>query len=311
MFFQKFLLRTGPLLALLLLWECSGRLGWVDQTFLPSLTTTLGAVVEMWQKSRLFMHISVSLTRVLISLLLAMVLAVPGGYLLGQILPRWEKRFDSLFKVLALINPYCLFPLFVVFFGAGEVAKLAVLTWVSFWPILFSTITGIHSTEAPLLKTARSLNCSRKDIFFKITLPSTAPFIFYGLRLGVEMSFFILIAAEMTGATAGLGWIVHNAGAVYQVPRIYGAGFCIVVLGVFLNRFFVSLQNGLFFWKESVGSLWGRSEPEKTKKLSRKALILRCLVLVIILVVGISQMQLAEALLNDPQNQVEYRIWSF
>jgi NitT/TauT family transport system permease protein len=125
------------------------------------------------------------------------------------------------------------------------------------------------------------------------------------------MSFFILIAAEMTGATAGLGWIVHNAGAVYQVPRIYGAGFCIVVLGVFLNRFFVSLQNGLFFWKESVGSLWGRAAPEKNKKLSRKALFFRCLFLAIVLFIGIRQMQIAEALLNDPQSQVEYRIWSY
>jgi NitT/TauT family transport system permease protein len=295
----------------LALWALSGRLGLIDETFVPSFFQTLGATKELWDRAYLFNHVMVSLSRVLIGLIIALVLAVPLGYLLGRILPKTAKVLEPLLRVFGLINPYCLFPLFVVFFGSGEAPKIAVLAWVSLWPIFFSTLTGVKNVDPAMIKIGRSMKAGKITIFWKIALPASAPQVFSGLRLGVEMSFFILIAAEMTGATAGLGWIIHSAGALYQVPRIYGAGLCVVILGVLINRFLVFIQNGLFFWKESVDPILGASRPlDSGQKISPLKIAMAMAVFVLILAMGIHQIILAERRLNDPTIIPEYRVWT-
>jgi ABC-type Fe3+ transport system permease subunit len=212
----------------------------------------------------------------------------------------------------------------VVFFGSGETPKIAVLAWVSLWPIFFSTLAGVRNVDPILIKTGQSMTAGKIATFWKIILPAAAPQIFSGLRIGVEMSFFILIAAEMTGATAGLGWIIHSAGALYQVPRIYAAGLCVVVLGVLINRFLVFLKNGFFFWKDSIiagsasfasgpanGGLAPSPGPEAGgSKISGGVIAVVITIFVIILAVGIHQIILAELRLNDPTIIPEYRIWT-
>ncbi|MDR1676859.1 MAG: ABC transporter permease subunit [Deltaproteobacteria bacterium] len=308
---KKFLAKYGLLFLLLLIWELSGRLKLVDDTFLPSFSQTLAATAELWERAFLFMHIMVSLCRVIIGLIIALIIAVPLGYVLGRLFTNLAGYLEPLLRIFGLINPYCLFPLFVVFFGSGETPKIAVLAWVSLWPIFFSTLSGVRNVDPVLVKTGRSMNTGPLKTFWKIILPAIAPQIFAGLRIGVEMSFFILIAAEMTGATAGLGWIVHSAGALYQVPRIYGAGLCIVILGVIINRFLVFLQNAFFFWKESVDPIAGSRGPAPgAKKISTFKVFLITVIFVLTLAVGIHQIVVAEIRLNDPTTIPEYRIWT-
>jgi NitT/TauT family transport system permease protein len=307
----NFLWRYGLLILMLAVWEASVRFGYIDSTFVPSFSQTILAAFELWERAFLFMHIMVSLCRVITGLLISLVIAVPMGYVLGRSFPGFARVIEPLLRIFGLVNPYCLFPLFVVFFGSGETGKIAVLAWVSLWPVFFSTLSGVRSVDPALVKTARSMRANGLAIFQKVVLPAALPQVFTGLRIGVEMSFFILIAAEMTGATAGLGWIVHSAGALYQVPRIYGAGLCIVILGVAINRFLVFLQNGLFFWRESVDPIAGSMCPAQgAKKITTFEIILALSVFILILAIGIHQIILAELRLNDPTIIPEYRIWT-
>jgi NitT/TauT family transport system permease protein len=148
-------------------------------------------------------------------------------------------------------------------------------------------------------------------VFFKVILPAALPSVFNGVRIGVQMSFFILIAAEMTGAIAGLGWIVHSAGALNQVSRIYGAGVLIVILGVFLNRSLNYLRAGLFFWKGEVDPIAGVTGPVSgARPIGALKLSLMALGFLLILGVGFYEIYQAEAMLNDPTVIPEYRIWT-
>jgi NitT/TauT family transport system permease protein len=115
------------LVAALARWEIVAKLKLIDEAFVPSFFQTLPVTRELWERAFLFTHVMVSLSRVLIALLLALVLAVPLGYVFGRLLPKLAKTLEPLLRVFGLINPYCLFPLFVVFFGAGETPKIAVL----------------------------------------------------------------------------------------------------------------------------------------------------------------------------------------
>ncbi|MDR2459747.1 MAG: ABC transporter permease subunit [Deltaproteobacteria bacterium] len=283
----------------------------MDQAFFPSLSTTVETIVSMWSKVHLFMHLMVSLCRVLVSLIISLILAIPFAFLFARVLPTFFSRIEALLRVFSIINPYCLFPLFVVFFGSGEIAKISVLTWVSMWPIFFSTLAGIKNVDPLLVKTAKSMDAGPITIFFKVVLPGALPSIFNGIRIGVEMSFFILIAAEMTGATAGLGWIVHSASALNQVTMVYGAGLLIVVLGVFLNRSLNFLRSGLFFWKEERDPIAGITGPlVGAKRISNTTLAIMAAVFVAVLSIGLYEIYRAEVMLNDPTVIPEYRVWT-
>ncbi|MDR1081688.1 MAG: ABC transporter permease [Deltaproteobacteria bacterium] len=299
------------LVLMLAAWELSGRLGLVDQAFVPSLSAALSAVFDMWERTHLFMHVMVSLARVTAGLLAAAAVGVPLAYLLGRTLPGLAERIEALLRVFALINPYCVFPLFVVFFGAGELPKIAVLAWVSLWPVLFGTLAGVRGVDPALIRTARSMAAGSSAVFWKVVLPAASPSVFNGMRTGVGMSFFILIAAEMTGATAGLGWIVHSAGALNQVPRIYGAGLCIVLLGVLLNRSLLFFGNGLFFWwKSGTDPLAGVRTEGAARRLGLRSALAAAALFAVAMGVGAYEIWRAEALLNDPGEMPEYRVWA-
>ncbi|MDR1658102.1 MAG: ABC transporter permease [Deltaproteobacteria bacterium] len=302
--------RYGLLALLVIVWELSGRFNLVDQSFLPSFSETIATTVVMFQKSFLFTHTMVSLTRVMIGLCLAVVSGTILSYLLGRVLPSVGWTLEPLFRVFGLINPYCLFPLLVVFFGLGEAPKILILAWVALWPVFFSSLAGLKDIDPALLQLARSMGASKIQIFYKVIIPATAPSIFNGARIGVEMAFFILIAAEMTGATAGLGWIVHNAGALYQVSRIYASGLIIVLLGFTINRFLIFVRDGLFFWGRA--SLSGRDSllPQNRTRISPLTLKAVTLTVAVVIGLGIYQIIMAEAKLNDPTVIPEYRVWT-
>jgi NitT/TauT family transport system permease protein len=156
--------------------------------------------------------------------------------------------------VLSQVNPFSLLPVFVLFFGIGETAKLAVVGWVSLWPILFYTITATRNVDPVQEKSAASMGISSQDMILNIILPAAMPTIFVGIRIGATITFYILIAAEMLGASAGLGYLVHNAAMNYQIPRIYAGATFIIIFGYLLNRLLLYLEKLLFAWREDTSS---------------------------------------------------------
>ena len=88
------------------------------------------------------------------------------------------------------------------------------------------------------------------ELTLKVLLPAALPTIFVGIRIGATITFYILVAAEMLGASAGLGYLVHNSAMNYQIPRIYAGATFIVIFGYLLNRSLIHLERVLFAWQE-------------------------------------------------------------
>jgi NitT/TauT family transport system permease protein len=154
------------------------------------------------------------------------------------------------------VNAFSLFPIFILFFGIGESAKLAVIFWSSLWPVLFMTLAGVRGVDRALLKTARSMNAPRATVFLKVTLPASAPAVFTGIRMGGSIAFLMLIAAEMVGASQGLGWLIHNSQVNNIIPRVFAAALIIALLGVCLNFLLRCLEAHVVSWKpESLGGI--------------------------------------------------------
>jgi NitT/TauT family transport system permease protein len=283
---RNILLQVSGLLFLLILWEITPWLGWIDSKYLPRFSTVIWTIYQQWLAGFLWVHIVFSLWRAVTGLLIAMIIAIPLGLVLGHYSKSWLESFKPLFRILSQANPFSLMPVFILFFGIGEAAKLAVITWVCLWPILFNTITGVQNIDAQLIKTARSLNLKPMDLLASVLLPAAAPFIFIGIRIGVEMAFFILIASEMIGAVAGLGWLLHNSAHLFQISRMYAAATCIVLLGVFLNRSLLLLEEYLFFWKENEFGFDKKKKSKPNHRLGRWELALISLLIIAITVLG-------------------------
>ena len=237
---------------LLVLWEAAPRLGWIDSQFFPPPSLIAREGAKLAASGELLVHIGVSLQRTVQGLACAIFLAVPLGFIMAGWFPRLTKFLTPLLRLLGQINAFSLFPLFVLFFGIGELAKFSIIFWSCLWPVLFTTIAGVKQVEPLLIKVSRSMGSGRLTVFLKVLLPGALPSIFTGIRVGANVAFLMLIAAEMIGASTGLGWLIHNSSVNYVIPRLYLAAVLIALLGMSLNYLIHWIESRVVTWKQEV-----------------------------------------------------------
>lgn len=233
------------------IWEIAPRVGWVPQTFISPPTIIVSTLWELLVSGILIKHIGVSLGRAVFGFVCAAVIAIPLGFFLGGWFKLFERILTPVLRLLGEVNPFSLFPIFILLFGIGEVSKISMIFWVCLWPILLNTITGIRNVDELLIKSARSMGVGGRTLFFKVILPAASPNIFHGLKTSSSVAFFMLIAAEMIGASSGLGWLIWNAQTNYQIPILFAATITISALGLFMNYLFVILERKFISWKEN------------------------------------------------------------
>ncbi|MCW2277698.1 ABC transporter permease [Heliophilum fasciatum] len=243
---------SAAIIVFLLLWEIAPRVGWVEQTFIAPPSVALATIGKWLVKGTLIKHVGVSLSRALLGFILAMMVGIPLGFLLGGWYRTFERIVTPVLRLMGEVNPFALFPVFILLFGIGEVSKISMIFWVCLWPILFNTVTGVKNVDPLLIKSAHSMGVRQNALFFKVILPSAAPNIFHGVKMSSGLAFFMLIAAEMIGASSGLGWLVWNAQNNYQIPDLFGATMVISVLGLSINQLFAWAERRLLAWKQST-----------------------------------------------------------
>jgi NitT/TauT family transport system permease protein len=231
-------------------WEIAPRIGLADRMFIPPLSEIIVTGVRMLVSGNLLMHIGVSLRRALFGFIIAALVALPLGFLLGGWFKSFEEYLNPLLNVMAQVNPFSVFPVFILLFGIGETAKIAIILWVCVWPVLFGTILGVKNIDQTLVKAALAMGTSKFTLFWKIVLPGAAPAIFGGLKQGAGISFFMLIAAEMIGATAGLGFLILQSQVNFQIHRLFVGVVTIAVLGLFITWVLNFIEKRVITWRE-------------------------------------------------------------
>ena len=247
--------KVGVILLFLALWELAPLTGVVDPVFIPRFSGVMATILDLYQSGDILRHTRISLLRAFTGLAAAVVIGLPLGLLLGGWFPRIQQAAEPLMELFAVANPVILAHIIIFFLGIGEAAKTFIIAWLCIWPITFSTITGIRTVDASLLKAARSLGLGRWQLFRLVVLPSAAPAIFTGLRLSAGYAFIMLIAAEMMGASSGLGWFVAQSQESYHVLRIFAGATVITFLAVLTDFSLKLLQHRWTFWSsESAGN---------------------------------------------------------
>jgi NitT/TauT family transport system permease protein len=240
--------KSIAIVALLVIWELVPRLDLVDRTFLPPFTEILDAGWELILNGQLFVHIQASLVRSLSGFGLAVVIAVPLGLLIGWYRPVAEL-LGPLLEVFRNTAALALLPVFVLLLGIGETSKISIVLYACTWPILLNTISAVRNVDPTLVKLARSMDLPPHQLFVKVILPASVPTIFTGIRLAGAISILVLVAAEMVGAKAGLGYLINASQFNFAVPQMYAGIVTISLIGVLFNQILVGLERRATAWK--------------------------------------------------------------
>ena len=232
----------------LLLWEALPRLGIVSDAYLSPPSAVLAAIAQLVDNNQLWKHVAASLQRSLWGLVLASSAGVVLGLLVGGF-KRLAAIVDPVLQLFRQTSAFALFPVFILFLGIGELSKVAIIFWASFWPVLLSTVSGVKQVDRLLVNSALSMGASRRFIFFKVVLPASLPSIFTGVRLAGAYSITALVAAEMIGAHSGLGFLTLNSQETFQIPTMYAGILMLAVLGLLLNYLLALLERRLLRWR--------------------------------------------------------------
>ncbi|MCU1675453.1 MAG: transporter permease [Frankiales bacterium] len=239
---------TVAIAAFLGLWELAPRLGLVDKVFLPPFSTVARAWWTLAGNGQLASHTQASLGRAITGFGLAISVAVPLGLLIG-----WYRglaaTLNPLLEIFRNTAALALLPVFVLILGIGETSKIAIVFYSCTWPILLNTVAGVRSVDPLLIKSARSMGLSPARLFIKVVLPASLPTIFTGIRLAGAYSVLVLIAAEMVGAKAGLGFLINYAQSNFLIPQMYAGIVTISLLGLALNLGLLRLERRLSRWR--------------------------------------------------------------
>lgn len=235
----------------LALWEALPRLGIVSDAYLSPPSAVVASIAQLVDTGQLWKHLAASLQRSLWGLLLASFFGVVLGLLIGSS-KRLAAIVDPVLQLFRQTSAFALFPVFILFLGIGELSKVAIIFWASFWPVLLSTVSGVKQVDRLLVNSALSMGASQRFIFFKVVLPASLPSIFTGVRLAGAYSITALVAAEMIGAHSGLGFLTLNSQETFQIPTMYAGILLLAVLGLLLNYLLALLERRLLRWRKGL-----------------------------------------------------------
>ena len=236
-------------LALLaVIWEVVPRLGLVDPYFVPPLSTVLGAWGELATTGQLWTHVEASLVRSGAGFALALALAIPLGAVIAWYTPVRELATPVL-EIFRNTAALAILPVFVLLLGIGETSKIAIVVFACFFPVLLSTISGVASVDVQLLRSARVLGLSPVTTFRKVVFPAAVPTIFTGIRIAGAAAILVLIAAEMIGATAGLGYLINYSQYNFLIPQMYAGILTTSLIGLAVNYGLVAIESRLSSWR--------------------------------------------------------------
>jgi ABC-type nitrate/sulfonate/bicarbonate transport system permease component len=234
-------------LGVLLLWELAARAHWIDVRLIPAPGTIFAELGRLTLSGDLPRALLVSLYRVAAGFAIAAAIGVAIGALMARSAVA-ETILDPLVELLRPVSPLAIFPLAILWFGIAEASKIFIIALACSFPIILNTYAGVRGIDVALFRAARSLGAGPAEIFRTVVLPGSLPQIFTGLRLAWGIALIVIIAAEMIGATRGIGYMVLEAQQTFRVERVFAGIFVIGALGFVTDLAFRRLQRLLLPW---------------------------------------------------------------
>ncbi len=243
--------KLSPLLvvvAILLIWHIVSISGMVNNFYLPSLTETIAEIFKSFVRGDALLHLWSTLYKTLVGFITASLLGIFLGIIIGlnQKLYRHLEIVIDFFRSLPVT---ALFPLFLLFFGIGDSAKIAMIVFIAFWIILINTIYGVWNSSKIRKQVGQVFKASYFQVLTNIIIPDSLPYIFVGLRTVLSLSLMVAVVAEMfIGTKFGLGQKIFDSYITFRVAQLYAFIIIVGLVGYVLNKAFVLFERKIIHW---------------------------------------------------------------
>jgi ABC-type nitrate/sulfonate/bicarbonate transport system permease component len=231
-----------------LAWELATRTELLNPFYFPPFSKILEKGYELFANGSIWEHMWFSLTNFsigfLISVVLGVLLGVPMGWYKGI-----SKTFDPLLSGIYATPLIALLPLIIMLCGLGSLSKIIMTVLAAVFPILINTMVGIANTDYRLITMARAFGARDHQIFCKVSLPGSVPYIVAGMRVALGRALVYIVVAEQYGAATGLGYLSSVAAQRFQMAAMFVPIVIIAGLGAGLNELLKSCERRLEKWK--------------------------------------------------------------
>lgn len=234
--------------ALIALLEVGTRIGFVSDLTLPRPSDVAMTLVNMLTSGLLWQHLLPSLQRLLIGGLIGATAGISLGTLIG-LFTLIRAGVLPLISALFPIPKIALLPLFVIWFGIDEASKYALIAFGVFTPTVVATFGAVDNVDRSLIRMGQSFGLSWWAIVRKIVLPGAFPGILSGLRISLAIGIILLVAAEMLGATYGIGAYILEAGSLYDLNRLFAGVTILALLGLILSTVIGFAEKRFLDWR--------------------------------------------------------------
>ena len=219
-----------------LVWESFARSGLFAPAITPSVLAIAQALGGMFYDGTVFVHVGSTLARIVTGLALAALLGVPLGLVMGRA-RRVEGFVLPLVSVLSPIPSLAWVPIFILWFGLGNAAAIALVLYAAVFPLVLNTWTGVRSVNRLWMRAAEAMGADRRALFLKVVLPGALPFVITGLRQAFARSWIAVVGGEMIASTTrGLGFVIFDAKEYLNTDVMLGTLLVIGGLGLGFER---------------------------------------------------------------------------
>jgi ABC-type nitrate/sulfonate/bicarbonate transport system permease component len=236
---------------LLLCWEFASRATPKMQLYFPPVSQIFTALVQALTAGSIVQHALVTLGRFAQGFLLAALLAVGAGVLLGY-LRFLHSLFSTLIEFLRPMPSVAIIPVAILLLGIGDGMIVSVTVYACVWPVLINTIDGVRSIDATLIDTGRTFGLSRGRVLWEIILPGASPYVVTGLRIGLSIALILVTTAEMVAGSSGLGFYILDEERAMNSANMYAGIMLVAALGYALNRLFLLIEARAMGWRHGM-----------------------------------------------------------
>ncbi len=239
----------SPIL-ILILWEMLSRFHIIDERLFSSPLLILKVMLPLLISGELLFHMWISIKRIILGFLLG---AVPGmvlGLSMG-LFPFVRSFFQPLVSATFPIPKLALMPLILIIFGLGEVSKLVIIALGVFYLVLINTMSGVLNIEQIYLDVAKNYGAGKKEFYLTVAFPGALPMIFAGFKVAMGTALLLIVAAELSAAKAGIGWMIWRAYDMFDIETMFSALIVMSFLGFIFSYGLDLIEKLVIPWKNT------------------------------------------------------------
>lgn len=236
-------------LTLLFVWEFLARFQIIDIRLFSSPSSIIQTFFPLLFSGELLYNTAISVQRVIWGFLAGSIPGILIGMSMG-LSPLVRSAIEPMIAATYPIPKLAIMPLILLVFGLGETSKIFTIAIGVFYLVVINTMAGVLNIDRIYLDVAKNFGASRKDFYLTVAFPGALPMIFAGLKLGMGMALILIVAAELSAAKAGVGWMIWRSYDMFDIEQMFVALMTLSALGYIFSIALDILERWVLPWKQ-------------------------------------------------------------